>query len=106
MSIAENMLLGLIKQMGISPDDVKNVMGLVQRLHTIVSEVDGFKTGARSMVQHFDARFDRIEAALERLARERRPDSSPLLLAPESDTHGNDQRNGHAAGRVNGAGHI
>lgn len=66
MGIAENMLAGLIKQLGISPNDIKKVVQLVERLDAMVSEIDQFKAAAAAWTQHFNARFDAIEARLKR----------------------------------------
>lgn len=79
MSIAENMLLGMVKSLGISPDDVKQVAGMVARLNVMVAEIDGFKSGTVEMVRHFNSRLDRIEAKLDRIAG---TNSLPALDSP------------------------
>lgn len=64
---AETIVNALISGLGIKPADLQATMQIVARLQSTLGEVDAFKSGAIQMVQHFNARLDRIEAQLARI---------------------------------------
>jgi hypothetical protein len=90
MSIAENMLLGVIKQMGIAPGDIAKVVVVIDRMNSLVGEMDDFKTAAAAWLKHFDARFDAIEARLKRAE-----DIARISVTSTGDHHERNHPNGH-----------
>ena len=90
MSVAENLLLGLVKSLGIQPSDMRNVVDMVQRLNSVLAEIDEFKAGAAAMVRHFDARIDRLDAALTALAPAPEPVHKPsaIITFAKNGDHG------------------
>ncbi len=65
MSITDNVLLGLVQRLGISPKDVREMASAIARANSVLAEVDAFKQGAAAVVAHFNKRLDAIEARQE-----------------------------------------
>lgn len=61
------MVSNMIKAMGVSQDDIANVVGLIQSLNAMLAEKEELKTAFGAWTKHYDRRLDRIEAMLSSL---------------------------------------
>ena len=55
------MLLALVKQMGIGPADVDRVVRTVARADAAFAEITAFKSGFQALAARLDERLDTIE---------------------------------------------
>lgn len=78
---AEAIIGGLIKSLGISQDDIRQVAGIIAKLNAFCGEIDAFKSGTQQMVAHFNRRFDALETRLTALEKHQTPATAlqPLL---------------------------